>query len=61
MASKIKITQKKGLIRTLPKQRSTMEALGLHGIGKSVVKVHTPSISGMLKIVSHLVSTEEVE
>ncbi len=61
MATKIKITQTKSTIRRLQKQRSTLRALGLHGIGKSVIQENTPAISGMLKIVSHLVTTEDAE
>ncbi len=57
---KVRITQLKGLVRTLPVHRANMEALGLHGIGKSVEHVLTPSIAGMVKSVIHLVKIEEV-
>jgi large subunit ribosomal protein L30 len=58
--SKIKVTQVKSSIRRLNKQKKTLEALGLRGIRKSAVHENTPSFQGMLKVVSHLVETEEV-
>ncbi len=58
--SKIKITQVKSSIRRLPKQKSTLKALGLRGIGKSVEQAKTPAIEGMVNVVSHLVTVEEL-
>ena len=60
MSDKIKITQIKGRIRTLVKQRKTLDALGLHGIRTSVIQTKSPALDGMLKVVTHLVKTEEV-
>jgi large subunit ribosomal protein L30 len=57
---KVRITQVKSTIRTLPMHRENMAALGLRGIGKSVEKTLNPAIEGMLRRVAHLVKVEEV-
>ena len=54
----IKITQYKSQIGTTPKQRKTLVALGLKGIGKSKVHNNSPEIKGMIRIVNHLVKVE---
>ena len=56
---KLKITQIKSNIRSRPKQKQTLEALGLRGIRKEVSHQDCPSLRGMIKIVAHLVSVEE--
>ena len=60
MANKLKITQIKSDIRQLQKQKATLKALGLRGIRKSVVHEQSPSLKGMIEVVSHLVTVEEV-
>ena len=61
MEKKVRITQIKGNVRTLPLHRANLAALGLHGkIGKSVIKTLNPAIEGMLAKVRHLVKIEEV-
>lgn len=57
---KVKITQIRSLIRTLPKQRETMRSLGLRRIRHSVEKELNPQIQGMLTVVHHLVKVEEI-
>lgn len=57
---KVKITQIRSLIRTLPKQRETIQALGLKRIRHSVEKELNPQIQGMLNVVHHLVKVEEI-
>jgi large subunit ribosomal protein L30 len=59
MADKIKITQVRSSIRKTKKQRATLEALGLHGIRKSVVKENSSAVNGMINIVSHLITVED--
>lgn len=58
--SKVKITQLKGLSGRLPKQRATIEALGLGKISWAVEKELTPQIEGMIRVVSHMVKVEEI-
>ena len=60
MAGKIKIRQIRSTIGTLPRQRATIRSLGLGRIGSQVCHEANPSILGMVKIVSHLVSVEEL-
>ncbi len=61
MASKLKITQVRGLNKKSERQRRTMQALGLKRIRHSVVHEDTPSLRGMVGRVHHLVEVEEIE
>ncbi|HSQ42101.1 MAG TPA: 50S ribosomal protein L30 [Fibrobacteraceae bacterium] len=60
MEKKIRITQVKGTVRTLPEHRANIAALGLHGIGTVTEKKLSPAIAGMLRRVRHLVKVEEI-
>ncbi|MCL1813621.1 MAG: 50S ribosomal protein L30 [Treponema sp.] len=60
MAQKIKITLIRSTIGRLPAQRATVRSLGLRKIGSSNVLDVNPSVLGMVKKVSHLISVEEV-
>lgn len=60
MADKmIKITLRKSLIGSLPKQRATAKALGLGKISSSTVRRDDSVTRGMINVISHLVSVEE--
>jgi large subunit ribosomal protein L30 len=61
MAGKIRIRLVRSLIGSLPKQRATARSLGLRKIGSITEQEATPAIMGMVRIVSHLVSVEELE
>jgi large subunit ribosomal protein L30 len=56
MAQKIKIRLVRSTIGTLPKQRATIRSLGLGKIGSSVCQEASPSVLGMIRVVSHMVS-----
>ena len=56
----LKITQVRSAIGTKPKQRGTLRALGLRGIGQSNTLEDRPEVRGMIARVPHLVSVEEV-
>ena len=56
----LKITQVRSSIGTKPKQRGTLRALGLRGIGKTNTLPDRPEIRGMLARVPHLIDVEEV-
>ena len=58
--AKIKVTQVKSSIKKLRSQKSTLEALGLRGIGKEITHEATPNILGMIEKVKHLVKITEV-
>ncbi len=57
----LKITQKKSAIGIKPKQRGTLRALGLRGIGQSNIIEDGPVLQGMLSRVPHLVDVSEVD
>lgn len=57
----LKVTQLKSSIGCKPKQRGTLRALGLRGIGRTNTLPDRPEIRGMLARVPHLVSVEEVD
>ena len=59
MAKKLSITLVKSPIGCLPKQRKTLEALGLRKVNKTVEKEDNVYIQGLLKVVGHLVKVEE--
>ncbi len=58
--NKIKITQTRSRIGSTKRQKSTLDALGLRKMNRTVEHVNTPQIQGMIKKVLHLVKVEEV-
>ena len=61
MAAKVKITQLVSKARTKVKQQRTLEALGIHGIRKSVVREKSATLDGMIRVIAHLLKVEEVK
>ena len=57
---KIKIKQVRSSIKSLRKQKLTLFALGLRGIGKEVIQENTPNIRGMIEKVNHLVQVTKI-
>ena len=55
----IKVTQIRSAIGIKPKQRGTLRALGLRGIGRTNTLDDRPEIRGMIARVPHLVRVEE--
>ncbi len=60
MAGKLKITLVKSPIAAIPKQRATVEALGLRKLNKTVEMPDNSAVRGMIARVSHLVKVEEI-
>ena len=60
MAEKLKITLIKSTIGAVPKNRKTVEALGLNKIGKTVEMPDNKAVRGMIQNVRHLVKVEEI-
>lgn len=56
---KIKVTQVKSTIKRHWRQERTIKALGLGKLHRTVELEASPSIIGMVKQVSHLVTVEE--
>ena len=55
MADKLKITLVKSTIGAVPKNRKTVEALGLTKINKTVEMPDNAAVRGMIQKVRHLV------
>ena len=60
MADKLKITLVKSPIGAIPKQRATVEALGLRKLNKTVKMPDNEAVRGMIWHVRHLVKVEEI-
>mgnify|MGYP001374140440 CR=1 FL=1 len=61
IVSNLKITLVHGLVNSKPKQRATVKTLGLHRIGESVVRDDSAANRGLVQVVRHLVTVEEVD
>ncbi len=59
MAGSLRITQIRSTIGHIARNRATIKALGLHGIGSSVDVVDNEATRGMARQVRFLVSVEE--
>ena len=59
MAEKLKVTLVKSPIGAIPKQRATVEALGLRKLNKAVELPDNEAVRGMIWHVRHLVKVEE--
>ena len=60
MPAKLKVTQVKSTISHIARNRATIKALGLHGIGDSVEVTDNPATRGMVRQVRFLVTVEEI-
>ena len=60
MAEKLRITLVKSPIGAIPKQRKTVEALGLTKLNKTVEMPDNDAVRGMIWHVKHLVKVEEI-
>ncbi|MBI3746803.1 MAG: 50S ribosomal protein L30 [Chloroflexi bacterium] len=60
MAGKLRVTQVKSTISHIARNRATIKALGLHGIGSSVDVADNEATRGMVRQVRFLVTVEEV-
>ncbi len=60
MAEKLKVTLVKSPIGAIPKQRATVEALGLTKMHQTVELPDNNAVRGMIWHVKHLVAVEEV-
>ena len=60
MANTLKVTLVKSPIAAIPKQRATVQALGLRKIRQSVELPDNGATRGMIQRVNHLVKVEEI-
>ena len=61
MAAKLKVTQVKSTISHIARNRGTVRALGLHGIGSTSIVTDNPATRGMVRQIRFLVSVEEID
>ena len=57
---KLKITLVKSPIAAVPKNKKTVEALGLRKLNKTVEMPDNEAVRGMIRQVRHLVKVEEI-
>ena len=60
MANQLKLTLKKSVIGSTKKIRATVTGLGLTKTYKTIIRMDTPEIRGLVKKVVHLVKMEEL-
>ena len=59
--TKVEITQVKSTISQTSRKKKTISALGLGKINRTVEKILTPQIRGMINKVNHLIEVKEVK
>ena len=60
MPAKLKVTQVKSEISHIARNRATLRALGLRGIGSTHIVPDNPATRGMVRQVRFLVTVEEL-
>ena len=60
MAAKLRVTQVKSTISHIARNRATVRALGLKGIGSTSTVADNPATRGMVRQVRFLVTVDEV-
>ena len=60
MPGKLKVTQTRSTISHIARNRATVKALGLHGIGSTSIVPDNDATRGMVRQVRFLVSVEEI-
>ena len=60
MADKLRINLVKSTIGAVPKNKKTVEALGLRKLNKTVEMPDNESVRGMIRQVRHMVKVEEI-
>jgi large subunit ribosomal protein L30 len=60
MAGSLKVTQTRSTISHIARNRATIKALGLHGIGSTSIVPDNDATRGMVRQVRFLVSVEEI-
>ncbi|MGL4306085.1 MAG: 50S ribosomal protein L30 [Mycobacteriaceae bacterium] len=58
--AELKVTQVKSIIGAKKNQRDSIRTLGLKGIRQTVIREDNPQNRGLIQVVRHLVTVEEV-
>ena len=61
MEKMLKITLVKSTIGAVPKNKATVESMGLKKLNKSIILPDNAATRGQIRQVSHLLKVEEVE
>ncbi len=61
MPKNLRVTQIRSVSDKGQKQRATMRALGIRRIGHAVTHDDKPEIRGMIRVIGHLVTVEEID
>ncbi len=61
MGKAVLIKQTKAATQSDPKQRATLKALGVRGVGSRILRKDTTAVRGMLNKVQHLICAERVD
>ncbi len=61
MPAKLRVTQVKSEISHIARNRATLRALGLRGIGSTHIVPDNPATRGMVRQVRFLVTSEELD
>jgi large subunit ribosomal protein L30 len=60
MSGRLRVTQTRSTISHIARNRATIRALGLHGIGSTSVLPDNEAVRGMVRQVRFLVTVEEL-
>jgi large subunit ribosomal protein L30 len=60
MAARLKVTQTRSTISHIARNRATVKALGLHGIGSTSIVADNDATRGMVRQVHFRVAVEEI-
>lgn len=60
MPGKLKITYTRSSIRMVERHKLAVRALGLRKLYQTVIHDDTPNMRGMIRVVEHLVTWEEI-
>ena len=60
MANKLRVTLVKSPIGAVPKNKKTVEAMGLRKVNHSVELPDNDAVRGQIRMVAHLVKVEEI-
>ena len=60
MPARLRVTQTRSTISPIARNRATIRAMGLHGIGSTSILPDNPAVRGMCRQVRFLVTVEEL-
>lgn len=58
---KLKITLVRSVIGAVPKNRATVESMGLRKLNKSIILPDNAATRGQIRQINHLIKVEEIE